>query len=65
MAKVKVLRIVMWTMIALTAVLLCTNYATIGILLMAVDVVVAIVYEMQRSACDRRQMHHISLTHRM
>ncbi|WP_179394371.1 hypothetical protein [Lacticaseibacillus absianus] len=37
----------------------------VGIGLMAVDILVGVFYEMKRSACDRRQMKHIPVIHRV
>ncbi|KRO15474.1 hypothetical protein [Lacticaseibacillus saniviri] len=58
------LRIMKWfviTMAVVTAALLMTNFATVGILFLAVDALVAGVYTMLKSACDRRQLHKMSM----
>ncbi|WP_338217666.1 hypothetical protein [Lacticaseibacillus salsurivasis] len=62
------LKMLKWSLRALTVltvVLLFTNAAAIGIGLMAVDLIVGGLYLMHKSACDRRQMHHLSLMHRL
>ncbi|WP_125703984.1 hypothetical protein [Lacticaseibacillus daqingensis] len=51
-------------LVALTLVLLVVN-TVLGIGLMAIDIVAGVFYEMKRTACDRRQMKHIPVVHRM
>ncbi|MFD1432970.1 hypothetical protein [Lacticaseibacillus yichunensis] len=60
-----VLKWVLRGLTGLTVVLLCTNWAAIGIGLMAIDILVVVAYEMKKTACDRRQMHHLPEVHRM
>ena len=55
-----------WTLITLTlvaALLLFSNYATAGILLMALDIFLSFFYAVIKSRCDRRQMHKMPLLH--
>lgn len=59
--------IMKWTLRALvvaTALLLIFSTA-VGIGLLAVDLMVGGIYEMRKSACDRSEMHHIPVTHRI
>ncbi|WP_054723364.1 hypothetical protein [Lacticaseibacillus nasuensis] len=65
MRETKVMQWALRVMVIVTAGLLVTNFAAIGIGLMAVDVVLGVIYEMRKTACDRRQMHHIPVTHRL
>ncbi len=61
-----ILRGAKWTLITLTLVatlLLFSNYATAGILLMALDIFLSFFYASHQSRCDRRQMHKMPLLH--
>ncbi|AGP70510.1 Hypothetical protein LOCK900_0658 [Lacticaseibacillus rhamnosus LOCK900] len=40
-----------------------SNYATAGILLMALDIFLSFFYAVIKSRCDRRQMHKMPLLH--
>lgn len=52
-------------LIAVTIVLLFTNLLPVAILLMAIDVHFGVFYAMMRSKCDRRQMKHMPMAHRL
>lgn len=61
-----VLKIMKWGLrflVLATVILLVVNTA-LGIALIAVDLLVGGVYLMQRSKCDRRQLHRLDLVHR-
>lgn len=65
MTSVNIMKWVLRALIVLTVVLMFTHEAFIAILLLAVDVHFGVFYEMTRNKCDRRQMSHIPVTHRM
>ncbi|WP_461225091.1 hypothetical protein [Lacticaseibacillus suihuaensis] len=64
MTVLKVLRWVLRALIVLTVGLLLFDTA-VGIGLMAVDILIGVVYEMKQTACDRREMKHVPVTHRL
>mgnify|MGYP004703662613 FL=1 len=65
MTSVTIMKWSLRVLIALTVVLMFTHMATVAILLLAVDVHFGVFYEMTRNKCDRRQLKHIPVTHRM
>lgn len=65
MTKLTILKWLTYSLTVITLILLASNWATIGILLMAVDAIDWIVYEMTKNACDRRQMHHVPVVHHL
>ncbi len=65
MTSVTIMKWSLRALIALTVVLMFTHMATAAILLLAVDVHFGVFYEMTRNKCDRRQLKHIPVTHRM
>lgn len=61
-----ILRGAKWTLITLTlgaTLLLFSNFATAGILLIALDIFLSFFYAVIKSRCDRRQMHKMPLLH--
>lgn len=65
MTSIEIMKWVLRVMIVLTVVLMFTHMATVAILLLAVDVHFGVFYLMTRNKCDRRQLRHIPMTHRM
>ncbi|MCI1986965.1 MAG: hypothetical protein LKJ69_05775 [Lactobacillus sp.] len=65
MASINIMKWSLRALVALTVVLMLTHLATLGILLLAVDVHLGVFYAMTRNKCDRRQLKHIPITHRM
>ncbi|WP_390407613.1 hypothetical protein [Lacticaseibacillus jixiensis] len=65
MTSVNIMKWSLRALIVLTVVLMFTHTAFIAILLLAVDVHFGVFYEMTRNKCDRRQLKHIPVTHRI
>ncbi|WP_225046728.1 hypothetical protein [Lacticaseibacillus kribbianus] len=64
MTVIKILRWTLRALVVLTIGLLLFDTA-VGIGLMAVDILVGVFYEMKQTACDRREMKHVPVTHRL
>lgn len=60
-------RLLKWSFraLAVATLILLFTASTVGILLLAIDIPLYVVSEMHKTACDRRQMHHMSLNHRL
>lgn len=62
-----ILKIAKWILcvaVVVTAVLVAVD-TPVGIGLMAIDAIGGVVYGMYKSSCDRRQLHHITVIHRI